>query len=214
MFFRADSATVKRDFDSAADRVTKWIDRSKPDWSIPRTLAEAGAAFRKHAQPLVNLLAPFQIPGPRVVVPDTNVLLRNQELQSWAVTLVVESYTVLLVPGVLGELDEQKLNHRNPDVRAKAKTFSNRIRGWRNQGSLTTGVRVQGNVFIRVVARDPDLKNTLSWLDPAVADDRILASVLEWQLATPMTAVELWTGDSVMLAKADEAGVPTGDLPD
>jgi hypothetical protein len=156
--FHGDAAVAKRELDTTAHRVTKWIERSKPDWSVPRALADAGVVFRKHVQPLVDLLAPFQVPGPRVVVPDTNVILRNQELASWATTLGVDSYTVLLVPGVLAELDEQKLNHRNPDVREKAMTFSNRIRGWRNQGSLATGVRVQGNVFIRVVGGEPDRK--------------------------------------------------------
>jgi predicted ribonuclease YlaK len=170
--------------------------------------------LREHAQPLVELLAPFQGDGPRVVVPDTNVILRNQDLPSWAAALGVTAFTVLLVPAVLSELDTHKLNHRNENVRKKADTFSNRIRGWRNQGSLSAGVKVQGSVFVRVVAREPDFENTLSWLDPHVMDDRIIASVLEWQRNNPMTSVQLLTADSLLLAKADAAGVPIGELPD
>jgi hypothetical protein len=79
LVFHGDAAVAKRELDTTAHRVTKWIERSKPDWSVPRALADAGVVFRKHVQPLVDLLAPFQVPGPRVVVPDTNVILRNQE---------------------------------------------------------------------------------------------------------------------------------------
>lgn len=133
---------------------------------------------------------------------------------TWADAVGTEEFTVLLVPGVLAELDEQKTNHRNEPVREKARGFSNRIKGWRNRGSLARGVRVQGKVFVRVVAREPDFDNTLSWLDPGVTDDRIVASVLEFQRNNPTTDVRLLSGDSIMLAKADEAELVTGDLPD
>ena len=75
-------------------------------------------------------------------------------------------------------------------------------------------MRVQRKVYVRVSAREPNFQRTLSWLDPQVLDDRIIASVLEWQRSNPTNAVQLLSGDSIMLAKADEAGVPTGDVPD
>jgi hypothetical protein len=216
LMFSGDTETSQNELNEAAATVMEWIDRSGRsfDFSVPQELAQAPGVFRKHVQGLEKLLMPFQADGPLVVVPDTNVLLRNQDLPSWTDVLQSSSFTVLLVPGVLAELDEQKMNHRVPEVREKAMKFTNRIRGWRNQGSLSAGIRVQGEVYVRVTAREPNFKNTLSWLDPTVVDDRILASVLEWQRANPMTAVLLLSADTIMLAKADEAGVPTGDVPD
>jgi hypothetical protein len=214
LMFLSDAGKARKDLDKASQKVANWLDRSKIDLSLPPTLEEAPQVFRKHVQPLFDLLAPFQGDGPLVIVPDTNVILRNQELASWGQTLGSRTFTVLLVPGVLAEIDSHKTNHRVPEVREKALKFSNRIKGWRNQGSLSAGVKVQGEVYVRVAAREPNFEQTLSWLDSDIADDRIIASVLEWQRMHPMTAVQLLTGDALMLAKADEAGVPTGDVPD
>lgn len=214
LLFSGDAADTRRQLGEAAADVNRWLHRSDRDFSVPKRIEEAGEVFRKHVDPLFKLLAPFEVEGPVVVVPDTNVLLRNQELPTWADAVGTEEFTVLLVPGVLAEIDEQKLNHRNEPVRDKARAFSKRVKGWRKQGSLARGVRVQGEVFVRVVAREPDFDNTLSWLDPAVTDDRIVASVLEFQRNNPTMDVRLLSGDSIMLAKADEAELVTGDLPD
>ena len=89
-----------------------------------------------------------------------------------------------------------------------------RIKGWRGQGRLADGVRVQGDVFVRVEAQEPNFERTLSWLDPDVEDDRIIASVLEVQRQCPGDSVVLLSGDSIMLAKTDLANIPTTDTPD
>lgn len=215
LLFSGDAKDSREQLAEAAVAVNRWLHRSDRDFSVPNRIEDAGDAFRKHVEPLFKLLAPFEADGgPVVVVPDTNVLLRNQELPTWADAVGTDEFTVLLVPGVLGELDEHKVDHRNESVREKARKFSNRIKGWRNQGSLARGVRVQGEVFVRVVAREPDFENTLSWLDPSVTDDRIIASTLAFMRDNPMTDVRILSGDTIMLTKADEAELPTGDVPD
>lgn len=214
LLFAEDAEKSREDLEEAAEKVAKWLDRSGLDFSIPKNLSDAPLVFREHVQPLFDLLNPFLSDGPLVVVPDTNVILRNQELPSWSEVLGTDEFVVLLVPGVLNELDEHKINHRVPEVREKARAFSNRLKGWRNQGALSDGVRVQGKVYVRVAAREPNFQRTLSWLDPQVIDDRIIASIMEWQRSNPTSAIQLLSGDSIMLTKADEAGVPTGDVPD
>lgn len=156
LLFSEDAGRSRQDLEEAAGKVTKWLDRSEPDFSIPKSLADAPSVFRKHVQPLFDLLEPFMADGSLVVVPDTNVILRNQELPSWAEVVGRDEFVVLLVPGVLSELDEHKINHRVPEVREKARTFSNRIKGWRNQGSLSDGVRVQGKVYIDLQGSEED----------------------------------------------------------
>lgn len=212
--FSEDAEKSREDLEKAAEIVSKWLDRSGPDFSIPKNLSDAPLVFREHVQPLFDLFSPFLSDGTLVVVPDTNIILRNQDLPSWSEVLGTDEFVVLLVPGVLNELDEHKINHRVPEVRDKARTFTNRLKGWRNQGTLSDGVRVQGKVYVRVAAREPTFRRTLSWLDPQVIDDRIIASVMEWQRSNPTSAIQLLSGDSIMLTKADEAGIPTGDVPD
>ena len=80
--------------------------------------------------------------------------------------------------------------------------------------SLHRGVKVQGQVAVRTEGREPNLGASLSWLDPTVADDRIIACVLELQHRHPTARVVLLTGDVNLLAKADLAGIPTADTPD
>jgi hypothetical protein len=214
LLFSEDSTERQEELAEATGAVNEWLQRSGHDFSVPPTIPLAKERFRKHVDPLFELLEPFTGPGDLVVVPDTNVLLRNQDLPSWSTAVGATGYTVLLVPGVLTELDEHKVSHRVPAVQEKARRFSDRLKGWRNQGSLSEGVRVQGGVFVRVVGREPNFRRTLSWLDPDIADDRILASVLELQRAGPRSDVRLLTGDSIMLAKADEASITTGDVPE
>lgn len=45
LLFHGDAEVARRELDKTADRVTKCIDRSKSDRSVPRTLADAGWSF-------------------------------------------------------------------------------------------------------------------------------------------------------------------------
>lgn len=215
LLFSADTKSWQKEIAEAAASVRKWMERDDRDFSLPPTINEAHAVLRAHVAPIQAALRSLTAStSPVLVVPDTNVLLRSQDVAKYADVLGTDAYTVVLVAGVLGELDDHKVNHKNEAVRERARKFSNRIKGWRNQGDLATGVRVEGQVFVHVEGREPDLTKTLSWLDKDVNDDRIIASVLELQRRDPAARVVLLTGDSIMLAKADAASVPTADTPD
>ncbi len=56
------------------------------------------------------------------------------------------------------------------------------------------------------------MHDSLSWLDPAIADDRIIASVLEVQAANPSDQVVLVTGDINLLNKAEAACIDHGEV--
>lgn len=215
LLFSSDPPENRRKLEEAGERVSTWLNRWGTDFSIPATTEEAKAVFRQHVEPLRELLRSHAPAGDRViVVPDTNVLIRGPDITKYGSVLDTDSYTVFLVPGVLAELDSHKVNHGNPAVREKARKFGKRLKGWRTQGSLSSGVKVQGDIFVQVDGREPNFENTLSWLDPSVTDDRIVASILEIQRRFPTTEVVLLTGDMVMLAKADLASVPTAETPD
>lgn len=213
--FSGDPPESRNALHEASTAVDLWINRSGNDFSIPATIQEAKGVFQNHVVPFYKTLRSLGTnTGEVVAVPDSNVLIRNADITSYGFVLGADAYTVLLVPGVLGEMDDHKVNHRNPAVREKARKFSKRMKGWRTQGRLADGVKVQGDIYVQVEGKEPNFEKTLSWLDPTVVDDRIVASILEVQRRFPTARVVLLTGDSLMLAKADAASIPTADTPD
>jgi predicted ribonuclease YlaK len=118
-----------------------------------------------------------------------------------------------LLPTVLGELDKLKIEHRNPEVREKARKVIDRIKGWRKQGALVDGITVDKSIKVKAASREPDLKHTLSWLDASNNDDRIIASVFALQAESPSAHVILVSGDINLLNKADVAMIETAEIP-
>jgi hypothetical protein len=197
--------------------VIRWLDRPPDefDFTIPKSIPEAKKQFRTELAPCFELLDSLgQSARTTVVVPDTNVLIRSPDVARYDRVLGVSAYTVVLIPPVLAELDALKVGHSSPQVREKARKFSGRIKEWRRRGELHRGVKVQGQVTVRTEGREPNLEGSLSWLDPTVADDRIIACLLELQRRHPTARIVLLTGDVNLLAKADLAGIPTADTPD
>jgi PIN domain len=210
------SATQQR-LDDVNAFVTRWLDRptGEFDFTIPKSIPEAKERFRAELAPCFELLDSLgQSAGATTVVPDTNVLIRSPDVAGYDRVLGVTAYTVVLIPPVLAELDALKVGRISPEVREKARKFSERIKEWRRRGELHRGVKVQGQVAVRTEGREPKVGASLSWLDPTVVDDRIIACVLEVQRRHPTDRVVLLTGDVNLLAKADMAGVPTADTPD
>lgn len=82
--------------------------------------------FRLQVDPFIRLLEPFSDEGPLLVVPDANVVVQHPDLARWSAALGVSTYTVILVPGVLAEIDQLKASSRKSDAfREKARSFSN-----------------------------------------------------------------------------------------
>lgn len=151
--------------------------------------------------------------GFAIVVPDTNALLFNPDIETWDFRSA-DQIELVLLPTVLAELDEQKVNHRNPDVRAKAETLISRIKEYRRRGPLTAGVPVVTDALsLRAIAVEPDLDQSLPWFDAANPDDHILASVLEVIRENLGRAVLLITRDINMQNKAELAGIPYAEPP-
>jgi hypothetical protein len=204
------SATHQR-LDELDIFVTRWLDRPSDefDFTIPQAIPEAKERFRAELAGCFELLHSLgQSTGATTVVPDTNVLIRSPDIAGYDRVLGISAYTVVLVPPVLAELDALKVGRISPTVHEKARKFSERIKEWRRRGELHRGVKVQGQVTVRTEGREPSFEASLSWLDPTVADDRIIACVLEVQRRYPTDRVVLLTGDVNLLAKADMAGIP------
>jgi PIN domain-containing protein len=190
------------------------IDQSHLAWvkTTEQAFGEAEKALDKQLELLGNLYDPVE--GPPIYVPDTNALLWNPGLEEWRFD-EVKRFTLVLTAAVLGELDRLKIEHRNPEVRERAEGLIRRIKSYRGRGDLASGVPLVKNVSaIKTIALEPNVEETLPWLDPSNEDDRILASFVEVMREHVRTSVILVTRDINLQNKAGYAGLPFVEPPD
>lgn len=202
LLHRSPLPETERRIERCIDRLRVWLDRSS-DSTVPSTVAKASeiaASLFDELRSLIDLATTG--PPDLLAVPDTNVLLKRPAAESYAETLGADTYTVVLIPTVLQELDELKDRGRTADVREAASRAVKRIKGYRDRGNLQDGVKVAGNVSLRAEHREVRCSDVLDWLDPAVPDDRILAAALDLQGRNPASALVLVTGDVNLQNKA------------
>lgn len=205
---------LAKQFESADEALRIWLD-CDTNWSLTSNAEANQRAMRKRMDDVFAVLAILGKVGEAgaILIPDTNALLQEPDPAQYRVIANVASFTFLLLPTVLAELDKLKVEHRNPDVRDKADKTIKRIKGWRNQGSLRGGVRVDKTIKVRANHIEPDMLNTLSWLDATNSDDRIVASVIAIQAAHPAARVVLVTHDINLQNKADAALIEVAEPP-
>lgn len=91
--------------------------------------------------------------------------VRNPDLDSWRFG-DARRFTLVLTATVLSELDRLKVEHRNPDFRAKVEGLINRLKSYRSRGQLSRGVVLRRDVStIKTIALEPKVEETLPWLD-------------------------------------------------
>jgi len=198
---------------SADQAIRKWIDFHE-NWSLTARLDANEAAMRASVDEAVAILKLLKNVGDQgtVLIPDTNALLKECDPTKYRAITDQLPFTFLLLPTVLAELDKLKVEHRNADIRDKAEAAVRRIKGWRNQGSLRTGVTVDKTITVRADHIEPNMESTLSWLDRTNADDRVVANVVAIQAAHPAARVVLVTHDINLQNKADAALIEVAEL--
>ncbi|MCP4168385.1 MAG: hypothetical protein GY759_21175 [Chloroflexi bacterium] len=182
-------------------------------WETPEQALEAAEeALDTQIQLLRHLYDTEE--GRGILVPDTNAFYFNPKLDAWSYS-EFDKFTFALLPTVLNELDEHKEGHRNENVRKKAQKLIRQIKEYRRRGKLTDGVPiVKGKIEIIAIAIEPDMENTLEWLDPTSPDDRVLASMVELIRQHPRSSVVLVTRDINLQNKAELAGLPFLEPPE
>jgi hypothetical protein len=149
-----------------------------------------------------------------MLVPDTNALLHNTAIETWEFK-ELGRFCIILTPTVISELDQQKVNHRNQVVRAKAGKFIRQIKEYRRRGNWFEGVALRKGVStLRTIAREPSFSESLPWLQEGNNDDRLIASVIEIMRAHPRSSVHLVSLDLNVQNKAAYAGIPYLEAPD
>lgn len=213
LLLRGAPQDLAHQLDDADSHFRLWLELRGHNWSLTPSPDRNVEAMRAAASEFAKLLGVLQHSGLQgtLLVPDTNALLGCADPASYR-AIAGSTFTFVLLPTVLGELDSLKVEHRNPEVREKARAVIRRVKGWRDQGSLSAGVTVDKSIVVKSVHQEPNMDGTLSWLDSTVKDDRILASVLEVQASNPAARVVLVTGDVNLQNKADAALVESTEL--
>lgn len=196
--------------------VRRWTARPDAwDYTVPSTIElakqRAAAEFTTFDQ-LLEIAAKSGSDTLRLI-PDTNALIRNPDLASYARSAPSRTFVVHLVPTVLGELDDLKDRGKTQELRDQAQAVVRRLKGLRDKGDLAAGVTLTKTITVRTEAREVDVRGVLDWLDPAVPDDRLLAAALRLQSDHPAGSVVLVTSDLNLQNKADAVGMPYLETP-
>jgi rRNA-processing protein FCF1 len=156
-----------------------------------------------------------ELPGahetPRLIlVPDTNALLQDPEIEDWEVGS--SRCEFLIVSQVQAELDA----HKNKDRKTadKAAKLIRKFKEYSRRGDTLEGVALAGQRNFREIPVKPDMALAPDWLDASEADDRILAAALEIASKAPSSTVVLVTRDRGLQNKARSAGLPAVDVDD
>lgn len=198
--------SISYDIKEACDTIDFLVKQDGSIWSDNmHQLEEDGA---KAVNDIVSSLKKFS--GDRVgsviLVPDTNALIWQPDFTEYH--MPDKQIELILIPSVLSELDEAKIN-KNESVRKKADKIIRQVKDFRRRGNLNSGVTVVKNkINIRSIAIEPKMGESLCWLDPGSQDDRILASTLEIIRANLGTPVALITRDMNLENKAELARIP------
>jgi hypothetical protein len=204
---------TQKAFEQTDKTLTKMLEQSGSTWH--KTTAEAKVAADKALDEQLRLLGDLYdaTEGVAVFVPDTNALLHNPDLDKWTF-VSAQTFELVLLPTVLGELDVLKMTHRDANVRQKAESLIGRIKSYRSRGDLTEGVVLRKHVSsVRALAVEPRFDQSLPWLDRDNNDDRIIASFVEVMRQHPRSPVVLVTRDINLQNKAALAAFPFVEPP-
>ena len=149
-----------------------------------------------------------------ILVPDTNALLYNHQLEKWTFDFG-QPFVLIFVPAVVSELDFLKVNHKNEVVRRKVLSLIKQYKEYRSRGNILAGVSiVNGRSKIAAIALEPEMNHSLPWLRADNNDDCLLASAIEIMRQNPRKQVLMVTLDINLQNKCDYAKVPYIEPPE
>jgi hypothetical protein len=200
-----------RDFDDAAATFAEALDRSSGGYGLSAGDLEGARRSVQQALDrqlaLIDELPAAHRPALTMLVPDTNALIADPELERW---VIPEPATIVVPAQVVSELDGK---NQDPKIGKKASRLINRFKEYGRRGDTRRGVRLAGDRFFRELALDPDMTE-LPGLDPMHADDRILASALMLAQRELTSVVVVVTRDRNAFNKARQLELPAVDVAD
>jgi predicted ribonuclease YlaK len=109
---------------------------------------------------------------------------------------------------VFRELDDHKRGGRTESLREAAKRADRRLKGLRDNGDVSVGAKVAGDVWVVFEHIEPRGDGLPSWLELDVPDDRFVASTLLLQSRHPGSMVVAATSDMNLQTKLAAVRLP------
>lgn len=182
--------------------------------SAPESIQEAKKLANKILDSFIYKLDIFKNDYTEyVIVPDTNSLIISPDPITYCKIFDQDRFEFLITSTVTKELDKLKIIRRDSEFRDKVRNIINRIKGFRNQGSLIQGVKYHQTITVRAIAMEPKFENLLEWLEKENDDDRLIATVLNESINSPSKIVVLVTSDLNLQNKAELAMINYCETP-
>lgn len=177
-----------------------------PAGDVPTVRGYVHASFDRQLE-LIRELPNAHRPSATLVVPDTNALIADPDIERW---VIPEPATIVVPAQVVAELDAKK---NDPKIGAKATGLIKRFKEYGRRGNTLTGVKLQKGRDFRELALQPSMSG-LPMLDRNHADDRILAAAIELSEREIASRVVVVTRDRNMFNKARLLELAAADVAD
>lgn len=204
----------RKEFDRLSSTLRRiYVRSADEDGPVSRTSAgnlESAEEAIENQFALIQELPGTHEPGRLILVPDTNALLQDPEIEEWEVG--EDNCEFVIVSQVQAELDAHKNSDRK--TAGRAAKLIRKFKEYSRRGDTLTGVALAGKKRFREVPIKPDMTIAPNWLDGGEPDDRILAAALEIASKSPSSTVVLVTRDRGLQNKSRSAGLPAVDVDD
>lgn len=208
LLFPHPTPEVAKRHGAALDNIERWLDRGKDDHSVPSAIPKAITAAHASVDVLAaaKALLPADTFATRLIV-DTNVLLDDPNLAQFTPQLG-NRYMTHLLPVVFREIDDHKRGGRTETLREAARKADRRLKSLRDNGDVSVGAKVAGDVWAVFEHIEPRADGLPSWLELDVPDDRFVASALVLQSKHPGSMVVTATSDLNLQTKLAAVRLP------
>lgn len=213
LLFPHPTPEVAERHEDALDLLVRWLERPGGDHSVPPSTDQAAGQLREAVAVLRSAreLLPADPIAVRLIV-DTNTLIDNPDLTIYADQLGAR-YRVHLLPVVMKELDDLRRSGRTAELREAATKANRRLKGLRDNGDMSIGVKVAGDITAVFEYVEPRGDGLPGWLDLSVPDDRLAAAALLLQSAHPGSSVYVATSDLNLQTKLAALRLPFVEPP-
>ena len=195
------------DIKKAQNKISNWIHKKGDPPGLSNETSKT--RFDKELKTIEDFLS--QLRGKKneiIIVPDTNAIIQYPDPKSYFKVSKNSKFTFLILPTVLSELDNHKNFHKNPDFQKKVTSVIQRLKGYIKQGDIQTGVIIENKqISVKMIETEPKFDFLPDWLERENKDDRIIASILSFQINNFNSFIYLVTGDLNMINKAKLAGI-------
>lgn len=195
----------KNEIEKNRKRIERYILQDRRTWekNTGEAINNLKKAFNEISS-ILNQLFPNNSPKP-IIIPDTNALYNNFEIENWTFRDFT-TFTIIITPSVLKDLDKHKIEHRNEKIRLKAEKLINALKEYRRRGKLIEGVTIKKDkIDLKTIATEPNFDKSLRWLDQNNDDDRLIAEALEIMRSNCFRPVLIVTADINLQNKCEVA---------